>query len=64
MKRILCFLIFAALLCGCGDKCKRSHKEICHRDSWVQYIIVDKSIIPITHPSYDYECVVCDEYAD
>ena len=51
------------MLCSCETReCLRSHNETRHINAWTQFIYIDKTMIPIFHPQYDYEDVVCDEY--
>jgi len=63
MKK-LSLLIIALALIGC-QKCKRGHVERVHHPAWVQMIttsIKPLIMVPITHPAYDANEFMCDEY--
>jgi hypothetical protein len=61
VRATICAVVMLAF--GCQPECIRSHVETCHQPAWVQWLPMGKSMIPIWHREYDYECEVCDERA-
>lgn len=63
MWKILIIIIICLITSGCS-KCVQSHTEIVHHESWIQYVPMNKVLMPIYHNAYDAEEEVCDRYED
>ena len=61
LKIIITCLAIVILFSGCA-KCVKSHKEIVHHPAWTQLVYINKMWMPIFHPAYDAERLICDEY--